>query len=492
MTRHDDAEFPGYVTSRLAALPGVSAVALGGSRAAGTHGPDSDWDFAVYYRGRFDPADLRAVGWPGEVSDLGGWGGGVFNGGGWLRVDGRKVDVHYRDLDDVEHHLAEARQGRFAIENLLFYLAGVPTYVVVAELAGNRVLAGSLPRPEYPAALRESASAQWAARSRLTLDYARGAYAVHGRALACAGAVARAAAEAAHAVLAARGEWITNEKRLLDRAGLGDLDATVAGFSAEPAALTAAVDRVGDLIRDRLARGYRRVGRARTCIRSPCGPNRLRTSAGSGSGIAEPVRDVGVELGDLAGGQDEVVLAEQQAQPAGQHVEPLVALVHLLLRRARRPVSGGMICLYACSPPGRRVSGMYGHAVPGDRAGVHARVAGGRRVDQLVERHLVGAGQREQQLQGGPALPGLQPGQGADRDPGGRGQLGQGGAALLAQGAQPGAHRRQDGVERPSVCHSGNVTCQSSSARIVASRRKEYAAWTRHTTWWWSAAARPG
>ena len=111
----------------------------GGSRGAGTHGPDSDWDFAVYYRGRFDPADLRAVGWPGEVSEVGGWGGGVFNGGAWLRVDGRKVDVHSRDLDDVEHHLDQARVGRFRIENLLFYLAGVPTYVVESPHGGGKI-----------------------------------------------------------------------------------------------------------------------------------------------------------------------------------------------------------------------------------------------------------------------------------------------------------------------------------------------------------------
>jgi hypothetical protein len=239
-----DDEFARHVADRLAALPGVHAVALGGSRGTGTHGAGSDWDFAIYYRHRFDPADLRAVGWPGEVSELGGWGGGVFNGGAWLRVDGRKVDVHYRDLDDVEHHLAEARAGRFRVEHLLFYLAGVPTYVVVAELAANRVLAGDLPLPEFPAALREHAPAQWWARARFTVDYARGAYAAHGRVLECAGAAARAAAEAGHAILAARGEWITNEKRLLDRAGLRGLDAHVAALPPEPAALTAALDRV--------------------------------------------------------------------------------------------------------------------------------------------------------------------------------------------------------------------------------------------------------
>lgn len=62
----DDEKFLADVADRLAALPAVRAVALGGSRAEGTHGPDSDWDLAVYYRGGFDPDDLRAVGWPGR------------------------------------------------------------------------------------------------------------------------------------------------------------------------------------------------------------------------------------------------------------------------------------------------------------------------------------------------------------------------------------------------------------------------------------------
>jgi predicted nucleotidyltransferase len=51
----DDDAFLRHVADRLDELPAVKAVTLGGSRAAGTHRPDSDWDFAVYYRGHFDP-----------------------------------------------------------------------------------------------------------------------------------------------------------------------------------------------------------------------------------------------------------------------------------------------------------------------------------------------------------------------------------------------------------------------------------------------------
>ncbi|MGY5104706.1 nucleotidyltransferase domain-containing protein [Streptomyces sp. 900105245] len=237
-----DRLFLSTTADRLASLPAVEAVALGGSRAQGTQRDDSDWDLAVYYRGRFDPGRLRAVGWEGEVSEVGGWGGGVFNGGAWLTVDGRRVDVHYRDLDVVEHELAEAREGRFRVEPLLFHLAGIPTYLLVAELAVNHVLRGALPRPAgYPDRLRATAAERWGGTARATLAYAKDNHAVHGRLTETAGAVATAAAQAAHAVLAARGEWVTNEKRLLERAGLRAVDAVLGALRPDSGILVAAV-----------------------------------------------------------------------------------------------------------------------------------------------------------------------------------------------------------------------------------------------------------
>jgi predicted nucleotidyltransferase len=244
-----DESFCAEAASRLAALPGVLAVSLGGSRAAGTAGPDSDWDFAVYYRGSgFDPESLRSLGWPGQIFPIGGWGGGVFNSGAWLTAGDRRVDVHYRDLDDIEYRLAEAQAGRFRIERLMFHLAGVPTYIVLAELAGHRVLHGDLPRPAYPPALSEAAARAWQAEALATLDYAQRAHAARGHLADTAGAIAIAACQAAHAVLAARGEWITNDKTLLDRAGLRGVDEILAGLTAEPQELAGAVARATDLV----------------------------------------------------------------------------------------------------------------------------------------------------------------------------------------------------------------------------------------------------
>lgn len=236
-----DETFLTHIADQLAALPGVHAVTLGGSRAQGTATPDSDWDFAIYYRGRFEPADLRGIGWAGEVSELGDWGGGIFNGGAWLTIDGRPVDVHYRDLDVVEYELDEAGHGRFHWEPLMFHLAGIPSYLLVAELALNRVLRGSLPRPDYPEALRAAAPPVWRDRAALTLRYARGAHVPRGHLTEVAGALATAAMQTAHAVLAARGEWTTNEKRLLQRAGLRGIDTIVVGLRPEPAALAEAI-----------------------------------------------------------------------------------------------------------------------------------------------------------------------------------------------------------------------------------------------------------
>lgn len=184
------------------------------------------------------------------VSEIGGWGGGVFNGGAWLTVDGRRVDVHYRDLDVVERESANAEEGRFHVEPLLFHLAGIPSYLLVAELAVNRVLRGELHRPAaYPEKLRTSAAERWHGTGHATLAYAKANHAPKGRLTEVAGAIATAAAQAAHGVLAARGEWVTNEKRLLRRAGLRTVDGIVGGLCAEPAVLTRAVSEAETLFR---------------------------------------------------------------------------------------------------------------------------------------------------------------------------------------------------------------------------------------------------
>jgi hypothetical protein len=113
----------------------------------------------------------------------------------------------------------------------------------------------AVPAPRH-AALRAAPTVWWD-NARLTLDYARHNHAHHGRLAQCVGLLAQAACQAAHAVLAARGVWVTNEKTLLTLAGLPEIDGVVA--DARPAHLVDMVDAAHQLMSDAVAsaRGLR-------------------------------------------------------------------------------------------------------------------------------------------------------------------------------------------------------------------------------------------
>src|SRR5579863_4360982 len=91
-----DATFLATIAAALAAVRGVRAVVLGGSRATGTADAWSDYDIGLYYGAEpIDIAALRSAVAELEgnrradaVTEIGGWGPWI-NGGGWLTVDGR-------------------------------------------------------------------------------------------------------------------------------------------------------------------------------------------------------------------------------------------------------------------------------------------------------------------------------------------------------------------------------------------------------------------
>jgi len=126
-----------------------------------------------------------------------------------------------------------------------------------------------------------------------------------------------------------------------------------------------------------------------------------------GTGAAEPVRYAGVELGDLAGLHDEVVLGEPQPQPPGQDVHPLVALVGLLLGVV---VGRGWRDDHLVRPwPARPLCQRDDRAaMAAERPQADAWVARRGRADEVIERHLIRAGQGQQQLQGRLAATGFQ------------------------------------------------------------------------------------
>lgn len=233
-------ELPGPVAglcAALGALRGVEAVALGGSRATGTADAASDWDIGLYYRGQ---PDFSVLGRHGELHPPGSW-GRIMNGGAWLSLDGLKVDVLLRDLDAVEHWSERARDGHYEVDALLGYVAGVLTYSLTAELALNRLVTGELPRVAgFPPALARSGAARWRQHAEFSLVHAR-MRAERGDVVGTVAQAAKAVVETAHAVVCGRGEWVLNEKNLVERAGLREVHAQ---FTHVPTSSPALVDWV--------------------------------------------------------------------------------------------------------------------------------------------------------------------------------------------------------------------------------------------------------
>jgi hypothetical protein len=103
-------------------VPGVAAVALGGSWAHGEARPDSDMDLALYYCPGVPPnieglrrfaKELDDRHFPDLVTEIGEWGPWI-NGGGWLRVAVRPMDWLYRDAGKVQATITRCLSGKTA------------------------------------------------------------------------------------------------------------------------------------------------------------------------------------------------------------------------------------------------------------------------------------------------------------------------------------------------------------------------------------------
>ncbi len=136
------------IGARLGRCPEVRAVTLGGSWASGTADAGSDVDLGLYldHRSPLDVAwlqrlaaevddrgDAAVVGRPGE------WGPWV-NGGAWLRIEGRRVDWIYRDLDLVARTVEDLCDGHPATHFQAGHPAGFSTEIYAAEIHLAQVL----------------------------------------------------------------------------------------------------------------------------------------------------------------------------------------------------------------------------------------------------------------------------------------------------------------------------------------------------------------
>ena len=115
-----------------AAVPGVVAIALGGSRATGAAHASSDTDIGLYFsaRGGLDVQRLLDVvkglvdePAAAQVTEVGGWGPWIV-GGGWLTIVGKKVDLLYRPIESVETVIRDCCDGRMSMDYQLGDLDG--------------------------------------------------------------------------------------------------------------------------------------------------------------------------------------------------------------------------------------------------------------------------------------------------------------------------------------------------------------------------------
>jgi hypothetical protein len=257
------------IARRIAEVPGVVGVVLGGSRATGTHTPESDHDLGLYYRRPVDLSALRALaaevaGPQAQLTELGEWGPWV-DGGGWLRIDGAAVDWLYRDLDRVRRSWQDAAEGRYAFHVQAGHPLGVADFSYAAELATAVVLAdpdGELaalrePMRVYPPALSEALVAGlWEADflagiARKAVSRCDATY--------VAGCLFRLAGVCAHALHGAAGRWVLNEKGMVAAADAlpgapagfkRRADAMFARVDGDPLHLTEAIDLAADLVLD--------------------------------------------------------------------------------------------------------------------------------------------------------------------------------------------------------------------------------------------------
>jgi hypothetical protein len=258
------------VAARLATVGGVVGLALGGSRARGPAAPGADIDIGIYYRGEDAPnlemlkaatRDLDDRGEPDGFGAYGEWGPWI-NGGAWLRVDGFKTDLLFREIGRVEAVLEDCEAGRLVTA----YQPGHPhcfaNHIYAGEVHDNVVLRdadGTMARlrertDPYPEPLADAVMRTLGWESSFALETA-GTAATRGDVAYVNGCLFRAIACMVQTLFAANRTYLVNEKgsvarvaklarrpeRFAERVGelLATADASPAGLER---ALAAAIE----------------------------------------------------------------------------------------------------------------------------------------------------------------------------------------------------------------------------------------------------------
>jgi hypothetical protein len=267
----------------LAEVPGVAAIALGGSRARGTAAETSDYDIGLYYSAD-KPLDtdglLQAVRTfadareAAQVTPIGGWGPWIV-GGGWLTAEGRKVDLLYRNIEAVSDVIDKCRAGEIEMH----YQPGHPHGFCSAIWMGEVALCLPLHDPDgrlarlkaaaspYPHALRDALIRKFDWEILFSIENGELA-AARAEQIHVAGCAYRALACTAQVLFALNARYLINEKGALQEAaafpltiadiekraadvwrriGIGELRAALAGLRG----IAAEVNQLTTMGRDR-------------------------------------------------------------------------------------------------------------------------------------------------------------------------------------------------------------------------------------------------
>jgi hypothetical protein len=219
------------VLSALEALPSVQAVVLAGSFARGTAREDSDVDFGVFYAEAAPPnpelfrAAAQRLHDPAEeapvVTAPYEWGPFV-NGGAWLVVGGRRVDLLYRNLDQVRRVVAACQAGRIESHFEQQPPFGYFSWTYLGDLRECRVLhdpTGVLAALKaevstFPPALRSAIVREYLWSAEFTLFFAQ-SFATRGDVLNTSGCLTRCARALVQVLFARNEVFFTSDKTAL-------------------------------------------------------------------------------------------------------------------------------------------------------------------------------------------------------------------------------------------------------------------------------------
>ena len=223
------------VVTALAEVAGIVAIVLGGSRARGTAHEGSDYDIGLYFSSTL-PLDTdqllvavkTLVDDPGaaKVTSVGEWGPWIV-GGAWLSVERHKVDLLYRNVEEVGDVIEACRSGEISMHYQPGHPHGFCSAIWMGEIALCKVLhdasgtiaalkAKTMP---YPAPLRDALIRRFAWEVLFAIENGELA-AARDEQTHVAGCVYRALACVAQVLFALNGRYLINEKGGLEEAAM--------------------------------------------------------------------------------------------------------------------------------------------------------------------------------------------------------------------------------------------------------------------------------